>query len=152
MARVESSYAKLTRPRLHGAVIRAQLFSAMDQARARGQAIFCVAPPGAGKTTLLASWLDARGIGGIWYQVAPDDHDVATFFHYLAEAARRFARKGTRPLPVPTPEHLQDIGGFARHFFRELYRRMPPCSALVLDNYQDAPAQSELHQLTSCAL
>ena len=35
MARVESQYAKLTRPRLHGAVIRAQLFSTMDQARAR---------------------------------------------------------------------------------------------------------------------
>jgi len=127
MARVESEYAKLTRPRLHGAVIRAQLFSTMDQARARGQAIFCFAPPGAGKTTLLTSWLDARGIGGIWYQVAPDDHDIATFFHYLNEAARRFSRKRTRPLPIPSPEHLQDIIGFARHFFRELYRRLPPC-------------------------
>jgi hypothetical protein len=25
--------------------------------------------PGAGKTTLVASWLDARNIKGIWYQV-----------------------------------------------------------------------------------
>ena len=58
-------YAKLTRPRLRGAVPRARLYAKIDDARSRQQAIFVLGPPGAGKTTLLTSWLEARGIHGI---------------------------------------------------------------------------------------
>jgi len=53
--------AKLTRPRLHGAVARERLFAQLDGARAGRSAVCVVGPPGAGKTTLVASWLDARG-------------------------------------------------------------------------------------------
>jgi ATP/maltotriose-dependent transcriptional regulator MalT len=37
-----------------------------------------VGPPGAGKTTVVASWLEKRGIPGIWYQVDAGDADLAT--------------------------------------------------------------------------
>ena len=152
MAKSNRQYAKLTRPHLYGAVARGRLFSKIDDARTHRQAVFVVGPPGAGKTTLVASWLDARGIHGIWYQITPDDADIATFFHYLAEAARPFLRTGAQFLPAPTPERLQDVVAFARQFLRELFRRMPTPSVLVLDNYQDVPAQSELHQITACAV
>jgi LuxR family maltose regulon positive regulatory protein len=122
--------AKLTRPRLHKAVARQRLFAKLDEARENKPAICVVGPPGAGKTTLVASWLDVRGIKGIWYQVDAGDSDLATFFYYLGLAAKPFTRKGQRPLPSLTPEYLQDVEGFSRRFFRELFSRLPEGAGL----------------------
>src|SRR3954467_15453676 len=129
--------AKLTRPRLHKAVARERLFELLDEARTDKSAICVVGPPGAGKTTLVASWLDARGIKGIWYQVDSGDAELATFFYYLGAAAKPFLRRGQSPLPALTPEYLQDIDGFSRRYFRELFSRLPDIATLVLDNYQE---------------
>ena len=147
-----SQLAKLTRPRLHKAVARERLFALLDEASQHKSAICVTGPPGAGKTTLVASWLDARGIKGIWYQVDPGDADLATFFYYLGEAAKPFTRKGQRPLPLLTPEYLQDIDGFSRRFFRELFSRLPEGSGLVLDNYQEVPPGQEFHQVVAQAV
>jgi LuxR family maltose regulon positive regulatory protein len=138
--------AKLTRPRLHGAVPRERLFSRLDEARSRS-AICVVGPPGAGKTTLVASWLDARGIPGIWYQVDPGDEDIATFFYYLGRAAAPFSELSSWTLPVLTPEYLHDVFSFARRFFRELFARLPSSATLVLDNYQEVAPGSVFHQV-----
>lgn len=108
--------------------------------------------PGAGKTTLAGSWLDARNIPGIWYQVDAGDADPATFFHYLGDAARPFTRKGLRPLPDLTAEYLSDIPGFTRRFFRELFARLPAGAALTLDNYQEVPAERPFHEILVTAL
>jgi LuxR family transcriptional regulator, maltose regulon positive regulatory protein len=147
-----SQLAKLTRPRLHNAVARGRLFRVLDEAREHKPAICIVGPPGAGKTTLVASWLDARGIKGIWYQVDPGDADLATFFYYLGEAARQFMRKGQRPLPLLTPEYLQDLEGFSRRFFRELFSRLPDNAILILDNYQEVLPEQRFHQLIAQAV
>jgi ATP/maltotriose-dependent transcriptional regulator MalT len=79
MPKNRPTLAKLTRPRLHGAIARERLFARLDEARAGRPAICVVGPPGAGKTTLVASWLDGRGFPGIWYQIDPGDADLATF-------------------------------------------------------------------------
>lgn len=139
--------AKLTRPRLHGAVHRDRLFERLDRARGERPALCVVGPPGAGKTTLVASWLDSRRVPGIWYQIDPGDADLPTFFHYLGQACAPFARKGQAPLPVLTPEYRDDIPGFSRRFFRELFSRLPAGACLVLDNYQEVGAGSALHTL-----
>jgi LuxR family maltose regulon positive regulatory protein len=152
MARNAPQLAKLTRPRLHRAVPRARLLSLLDEARAHKPAIAVIGPPGAGKTTLVASWLDARGIEGIWYQVDSGDADLATFFYYLGEAARPFSRKGQRSLPPLTPEYLHDVEGFSRRFFRELFARVPQGAALVLDNCEEVPTERPLHRLISQAV
>jgi len=144
--------AKLTRPRLHGAVARERLFVQLDQARKRRSAICVVGPPGAGKTTLVASWLDARGAKGIWYQVDAGDTDLATFFHYLGQAAGAYARKGQVSMPALTPEYLTDIEGFSRRFFRELFSRLPGDAVLVLDNYQEVGPEQALHELIALAV
>ena len=144
--------AKLTRPRLHGAVARGRLFAQLDEARGRRPAICIVGPPGAGKTTLAASWLDARGAKGIWYQVDAGDTDLATFFHYLGQAAGPYTRKGQAPLPALTPEYLKDIEGFSRRFFRELFSRLPADAVVVLDNYQEVASEQPFHALVAQAV
>lgn len=144
--------AKLTRPRLHNAVARERLFRKLDDASRARAAACVVGPPGAGKTTLVASWSDARRVKGIWYQVDPGDADLATFFFYLGESARPFLRKGQRALPALTPEYLADIPGFARRFFRDLFALLPAGPCLVLDNYQEVPAEERFHQIIADAV
>ncbi|MBX9632610.1 MAG: hypothetical protein K2X67_18960 [Burkholderiales bacterium] len=144
--------AKLTRPRLHGAVARERLFAQLDVARKRRRAICVVGPPGAGKTTLAASWLDAHNVKGIWYQVDAGDTDLATFFHYLGQAAGPYTRKGQAPLPALTPEYLKDIEGFSRRFFRELFGRLPAKAVVVLDNYQEVASERSFHELVAQAV
>jgi LuxR family maltose regulon positive regulatory protein len=143
--------AKLTRPRLHKAVARERLFAKLDEAREHKPAICVVGPPGAGKTTVVASWLDARGIKGIWYQVDSGDADLATLFYYLGEAVKPFTRKRQRPLPALTPEYRNDVEGFSRRFFQDLFSRLPQGAALALDNYQEVSAEKTLHRLIALA-
>lgn len=144
--------AKLTRPRLHKAVARERLFSRLDEAKEHSPAICVIGPPGAGKTTLVASWLDARAMKGIWYQVDAGDVDLATFFYYLGHATWAFTRKGQRPLPLLAPEYLHDVEGFSRRFFRGLFSRLPHGAALVLDNYQEVRQELPFHQLIAQAV
>jgi len=138
--------AKLSRPRLHDALPRERLFARLDAARKR-PAIWICGPPGCGKTTLAASYLDARGIGGVWYQVDSGDLDLSTFFYHLGEAARRVTPESS-PLPLLTPEYLPDLAGFARRWFRQFFARLPASSLLVFDNYQEG-SESPLDTLLS---
>ena len=144
-ARQVPTLAKLTRPRVHDAVPRERLFARLEEERSRRSALCVVGPPGAGKTTLVASWLDARQLDGIWYQVDPGDADLATFFYHLRFAVMPFSRKGQRALPLLTPEYLPDIEGFTRRFFRDLFALLPDGATLVLDNYQEVPADQRFH-------
>lgn len=143
--------AKLSRPRLHNAVARERLFKLLEQAGQR-RVICVVGPPGAGKTSLVASWLDACKLPGLWYQVDSSDADLATFFHYLGQAALPFSRRVHRPLPALTPEYLGDVLSFTRRFFRELFSRLPLPSAVVLDNYQEVPTESAFHEIVAAAI
>lgn len=144
--------AKLTRPRLHGAIARERLFAKLDQMREQRNAICVIGPPGAGKTTLVASWLDGRKLPGIWYQVDAGDTDLASFFHYLGQAAASFSAAGDPPLPALTPEYLEDVAGFTRRFFRALFARLPAPATLVLDNYQEVVPEHPFHAVVAQAV
>ena len=117
MPRSQSQLAKLTRPRLHNAVARERLFKLLDDAREQRPAICVVGPPGAGKTTLVASWLDVRGVKGIWYQVDSGDTDLATFFYYLGLAAQPFTHRGQRPMPLAHARTLMRPGRLLSSLF-----------------------------------
>jgi DNA-binding SARP family transcriptional activator len=140
-----AALAKLSRPRLYSAVPRVRLFQQLDEAREHA-AIWICGPPGAGKTTLVASYVTEREIPGIWYQVDAGDGDPATFFYYLGLAADQAARGKHKPLPLLTPE-FQDLEGFSRRYFRELFARLPESALLVLDNAQEVPAESAFHSI-----
>ncbi|MBK8019744.1 MAG: hypothetical protein IPK20_25680 [Betaproteobacteria bacterium] len=138
MVRSSPLLAKLARPKLKQPVRRLRLFERLDCARSDSRSVFVAGPPGAGKTTLVASWLDARGVEGLWYRADPADRDPATFFHYLRDAVLGGSRRRVRTLPHLTPEYRSDVAGFARRFFRDMFRQLPEGSVFVLDNFQDA--------------
>jgi DNA-binding SARP family transcriptional activator len=143
--------AKLSRPRLYDALPRERLFALLDE-KCLHPAVWIAGPPGAGKTTLIGSYLERRTQHSIWYQLDSGDADLATFFYYLGEAAKPFTRKGQRTLPLLSAEYLQDLEGFSRRFFRELFSRLPVGATLVMDNYQEVGQEDIFHQIVSDAV
>jgi ATP/maltotriose-dependent transcriptional regulator MalT len=141
-----ATLAKLTRPHLTGILSRERLFGYLDQGREKS-VIWVSGPPGTGKTTLVADYLDTWAPECIWYQADEGDADVATFFHFMAQALPP-TDKGERPaLPRFTPEYQNNLSAFTRRYFRELFAHLTSPFALVLDNYQEVPTQSRLHEV-----
>ena len=142
MGRQATPLAKITRPVPTGVIQRDPLFRRLDQAR-NHPVIWISGPAGSGKTTLASSYLEARALPCLWYQVDSGDADLATFFYYLGLAGKKAAPRRRRPLPALTPEYLLGIPEFSRDFFEELCRRVGSPAALVFDNCQlveeDAP-------------
>lgn len=133
----QAAFVKLSPPRLTGAYPRERLFVELDRLREH-PAAWIAAPGGCGKTTLIASYLETRALPCVWYQVDAGDRDPQSFFHHLELAVRAATPRFRRPLPQLRPEHLTDIGAFARNLFREIARRLQTATVLVFDNVQDA--------------
>ena len=103
-----------------------------------------------GESSLAASYVEARRLRCLWYQLDADDADLATFFHYLGHAARKL-NGGARSLPAFSLEYGADIGSFSRSFFRELFALAGAPFALVLDNLHAVPPESALHAVLEAA-
>ncbi len=140
---------KLTAPDASGLLRREALCRRLDDALGSGKLAWIAGPAGTGKTSLLASWVAARRLPAIWYQVDGGDHDLAAFFHYLSLAARQTSR--TR-LPITTPENLMAPETFARRYFTRLFQGWQTPHIWVLDNYQELPESAPLHGLIDIAL
>lgn len=147
--RQSPTFAKLTRPRLRDAVPRPRLFAELDAAR-KAPVVWVDGPPGAGKTTLVSTYIEARGLPFLWYQVDPGDVDPASLFYFLRLAAKRFSRRAQH-LPVLSPEYGADVPSFARRFFRMLFATLPPGTVLVFDDYQEVPGTALLHRIVEIA-
>jgi len=137
MPRRRPVLAKISRPRLYSAVPRERLFLQLDEQLAH-QLVWVAGPPGAGKTTLIASYLEARSLRVVWYNIDAGDADPAAWFYYLGLAAAERADEASNALPLLTAEALTDLRGFTRGYFRQFFACLPRPSVLVLDNLQDA--------------
>ena len=137
---------KITRPKISGVLRRERLFRQLDKNRKQPVA-WIAGPAGSGKTTLVSSYLDARKLPCLWYQMDGGDSDIAGFFYYMGLAAKTAAPRYRKPLPILSPEYLHGLSIFARKFFENLYGRLKPPFVLVFDNYQEIPADSPLHEL-----
>ena len=145
------AFAKTTRPVIGNAVRREPLFARLDGTSGRTVA-WISGPPGSGKSTLAASYVEARNLPCVWYQLDPDDADVATFFHYLSHAARKLDDGRARDLPAFAPQYADDVASFSRKFFRQLFMRARAPAFLVLDNLHEVPAGSALHTAIDAGL
>jgi len=143
--------AKITRPTPGDSFPRTRLFKQLDRSRRR-PVVWLMGPPGAGKTVLASDYLARRRLTTLWYQVDGSDSDIATLFHYLTLAARVAAPRSRRPLPRFTAGRSVDLERYARAFFSELYARLKPPFVVVLDNYQDVPADCALHEVLRLAI
>lgn len=136
---------------MSGIVQRERLFRMLDEG-VRKPVLWVSGPAGAGKTTLIASWIEARKLPCIWYQADEGDGDIATFFYYVGLAAKNAAPRFRKPLPLLKPEYLLGVTTFARTFFEQLYSRLTPPFVLVIDNYQEVPADSRFHEIIRTGL
>jgi len=71
--------AKLTLPGLTRIFLRTRLFKKLDDLL-QFPVVWIAAPGGAGKTTLVASYLRAKNITSLWYQIDQGDSDIASVF------------------------------------------------------------------------
>src|SRR5690349_14200435 len=140
MPKTAPQLAKLSRPRLYDPVPRERLFSRLDTLH-RFPFVWLSGPPGSGKTSLFSSWLDARKLPFVWYQVDAGDPEPATAFWFLTRCARHDNWRD-KPLPNFAPDHVSDVPAFARRFFRGLCERLPHGCLLVFDNCHEAAIPS----------
>jgi LuxR family maltose regulon positive regulatory protein len=141
---------KISRPKPKDAYLRHRLFKQLDHMR-RFPVIWVSAPAGSGKTTLVSSYIGDRNIPCLWYQFDMGDADVATFFYYMGEAAKKVAPRKRISLPLLTPEYLQGVPTFALRYFEQMYDRLTSPFLLVFDNYHEVPLDSPLHEVMICA-
>jgi LuxR family transcriptional regulator, maltose regulon positive regulatory protein len=152
--------AKITPPDVQSAILRKRLFALLNSAQQK-PVIWISAPAGSGKTTLVASYLETGNLPFLWYQIDEGDADPAAFFYYMGLAAK-IASLGTgRSLPLLTAEYHKGITTFSRRYFEDLFSSLTSAkpsecqlsaSFVVFDNYQEVPAESEIHDLLAHAL
>ena len=146
MKNLPESLAKITRPAPQNIFFRDKFFSILDKCREK-PLIWVYAPPGSGKTTLVASYIEARKLPSVWYQVDRGDNDPGSFFHYMGLAALKADPRKKKPLPHFTPEYALGLKAFSREYFSELYSRLGPKALIVFDNFQEATFESALHEI-----
>jgi LuxR family transcriptional regulator, maltose regulon positive regulatory protein len=135
---------KITMPSLSASEPRRRLFARLDEF-APFALIWVSAPAGYGKTTAVSDYLRARLRTTVWYQCDEGDADVASFFHYMTIARSQVC--GPCSVPAFLSQYLSAASAFCRNFFRDWFEGLPADSVLVLDNWQDVPANAALRNL-----
>jgi ATP/maltotriose-dependent transcriptional regulator MalT len=85
----------------------------------------------------VSSFIEARGLEHLWYQLDASDEDLASFTQCLALGlAGRPGEAG----------QLFELRAFARRFFETFFARLDAPVVLVFDNYQEVPADASFHE------
>lgn len=143
--------AKFSRPRLARVHPRERLFQRLDDCLEQA-AVWVSGPAGAGKTALIASYLDARKLPALWYQVDSGDSDPLFCCHHLQVAASRIVPWAGSDLPPFSPGQAANLRSFLRHFLAAFYAGISPPRILVVDNCQEALVSPEFRELLRIAM
>ena len=141
----QAATRKISFPTLPPIVPRKRLFQKLDR-RGHYSVTWISGMAGSGKTTLAANYLARLHIPCLWYAMDEGDEDLATFFYYLGLAGREAASPKAPPLPLLTPEYLQNVTTFSKRYFEALCKRLPRPFFLVFDDYHKIPPQSRFHR------
>lgn len=104
---------------------------------------------GAGKTTLTTTYLDARAVPCLWYNVDETDSDPGVHFHYLSEAARDHSALDVPRFDVAS---THDLPAFSRTYFRALYSALPERTHVVFDNVTAGMAVETIERILRIAI
>ena len=83
-------------------------------------------PARRGKTTLAASYLEARKLPSIWYQVDSGDADPATFLLHGLCGCPNWGMLSETRFPLLPSESPSDIAAFTRLYFSKVVRTITP--------------------------
>ncbi|MDH5612966.1 MAG: hypothetical protein OEY66_10975 [Gammaproteobacteria bacterium] len=142
--------AKITAPVLGDVVHRERLYKIIDES-SQIPIIFISAPAGYGKTTLVNAYIEKRNIPCLWYKIDAGDGDISSFFYHFGMASKK-STGNKKDMPLLKPEYQLGIPAFTRHYYRELFARLSPCTMVVFDNYQDVGKDSTLHDIMQEAI
>jgi ATP/maltotriose-dependent transcriptional regulator MalT/DNA-binding SARP family transcriptional activator len=154
--------AKTMPPDADGTLHRDRLHQLLDRCLNK-QITWIAARAGAGKTRLLAGYLVTQKTPALWYNCDEGDSDPATFFYYLRLAAGKLSLELSASLPLLNAEYLFGASVFAHRYFEKLSSLLQhsgareqihdaPFGLLILDNYQEIAARSELHAMLAHGL
>ncbi|WP_420239678.1 BTAD domain-containing putative transcriptional regulator [Telmatobacter bradus] len=155
-------HAKIASPKAGEIAPRPRLHLLLDQAASKPMT-WISAQAGSGKTTLAVEYLHSTQASFLWYNCDQEDSYPSSFFYYIKQAARQNFNGRAASLPLLQPEYLAGVTTFTRRFFEQLssfflpenqtmQRGRTAPGVIVLDNYQDLPANAQLHSLLSFAL
>lgn len=137
---------KILFPTLPPIVPRKRLYQKLDK-REHYSVTWITGMAGSGKTTLAAGHLARLHTPCLWYALDEGDEDLATFFYYLGRAAKHVAPAGLPPLPLLTPEYLQNATIFSKRYFEHLCKGLPRPFFFVFDDYHWISPESPFHKV-----
>ena len=144
------SIAKFTCPHLFDILPRERLFELLRKQKNR-PIKWIQGLPGSGKTTLIADYVKTYKIKHLWYKIDEADADLSTFFNYLGLLFKKLKSKRAESLPTFSLEDKRHLSNFSRKFFQSFYTVFTPPFAIVFDNYQVLPIDSDLHEVLRLA-
>jgi len=142
---------KLSRPRLHQTYLRKRLFHILSKSLDRC-ALWVCGPAGSGKTTLVNSFLHTNNIPCIWYGIDQTDTDIASFFYFLGKALEEISADDSVYLPSFAQGSIFDTAIFTKRYFNLMSQQISTPFAIVLDNYQAAGEETNLHEVVCDAM
>ncbi len=136
---------KLQPPQAKGRIISRERLLGRLQENFDKKLIIVCAGAGYGKTTLLAQLCADLKVPFVFYHLEPSDHDIATFFNYIATGiAQRYPGFGERTRRI-LPQ-TRDISIIVGTFINELIEKIHKEFYIILDDFHCVQHNRELAQ------